>query len=97
MKFTINICLCIAIGYLARRANARNNPCEVQHRPILLTPRQSVECGWSASNEDLLANRARNAVRERELEVLSEKLLNIWALDVVGLLELNNLEDLGNC
>jgi len=32
-------------------------------------------------------------VRKRELEVLGEELLDVWALDVVGLLELNNLED----
>ena len=33
-------------------------------------------------------------MRKRELEVLGEELLDVWALDVVGLLELNNLEDL---
>jgi len=32
-------------------------------------------------------------VRKREFEVLGEELLDIWALDVVGLLELNDLED----
>jgi hypothetical protein len=33
-------------------------------------------------------------VRKREFEVLGEELLDVWALDVVGLLEFNNLEDL---
>jgi hypothetical protein len=33
-------------------------------------------------------------VRKREFEVLGEELLDIGALDVVGLLKFNNLEDL---
>jgi hypothetical protein len=33
-------------------------------------------------------------VRKREFEVLGKQLLDVWALDVVGLLELDNLEDL---
>jgi hypothetical protein len=33
-------------------------------------------------------------VRKRELEVLAEELLDVGALDVVGLLKLDNLEDL---
>jgi hypothetical protein len=33
-------------------------------------------------------------VRKREFEVLGEELLDIGSLDVVGLLEFNNLEDL---
>ena len=35
-----------------------------------------------------------DTVREREFEVLGEELLDVWALDVVGLLELNHFEDL---
>lgn len=31
---------------------------------------------------------------QRELEALDKELLDVWAADVVGLLELNNLEDL---
>lgn len=34
-------------------------------------------------------------MREGELEVLGEELLDVGALDVVGLLELNNLKNLG--
>jgi len=33
-------------------------------------------------------------VRKGEFEVLGEELLDVWALYVIGLLELNNLEDL---
>lgn len=35
-----------------------------------------------------------NTVRKREFEVLRKELLDVWALDIVGLLELNDLEDL---
>lgn len=31
---------------------------------------------------------------ERELEVLDEELLDVWAANIVGLLDLDNLEDL---
>lgn len=33
-------------------------------------------------------------MRKGEFEVLFEELLDVWALDVFGLLNLNNLEDL---
>lgn len=33
-------------------------------------------------------------MRKREFEVLGKELLNVGALDVVGLLELDDLEDL---
>ena len=33
-------------------------------------------------------------VREREFEVLGEELLDVWALDIVGLLELDHFENL---
>lgn len=33
-------------------------------------------------------------MRKREFEVLGKKLLDVWALDVVGLLKLNDLENL---
>jgi hypothetical protein len=35
-------------------------------------------------------------VGQRELEVLDEELLDVRSADVVGLLELNDLEDLGS-
>jgi hypothetical protein len=33
-------------------------------------------------------------VGQRELEVLGEELLDVWSADVVGLLNLNDLENL---
>jgi hypothetical protein len=33
-------------------------------------------------------------VRKRELEVLGEELLNVWALYIIGLLDFDDLEDL---
>ena len=36
----------------------------------------------------------RDAVGEGELEVGTQKLPDVWAADVVGLLDLNNTEDL---
>jgi hypothetical protein len=35
-------------------------------------------------------------VGQRELEALDEELLDVWAADIVGLLDLNNLENLGH-
>ena len=44
--------------------------------------------------EDLLAGAPTNAVRKRKFQVLGEELLNVWAADVISLLNLNDLEDL---
>lgn len=33
-------------------------------------------------------------MRKRELEVLGEELLDVWAADVIGLFNLDDLEDL---
>ena len=53
-----------------------------------------VEGGRAVSGKDLLAGSLGNAVGKRELEVLGEELLDVWAADVLGLLDLDNLEDL---
>ena len=45
-------------------------------------------------SEDLAARLLADAVGQRELEVLGEELLDVRAADVVGLLNLNDLEDL---
>lgn len=45
-------------------------------------------------SEDLLASRLGGAVRQRELEVLGEELLDVGAADVLGVVDLDNLEDL---
>lgn len=49
------------------------------------------------SSEDLLSSSLGNAVRKGELEILGEELLDVWAADVLGLLDLDNLEDLFVC
>lgn len=43
--------------------------------------------------EDLLAGAPTNAVRKREFQVLGEELLDVWAADVIGLLNFDDLED----
>lgn len=53
-----------------------------------------VEGGRAVGGEDLLAGGLGDAVREGELEVLGEELLDVWAADVLGLLNLDDLEDL---
>lgn len=55
------------------------------------------ESGRTLGSEDLLASLLVDAVGQRELEALDKELLDVWAADVVGLLELNNLEDLQIC
>ncbi|NWN33528.1 hypothetical protein GY663_30590, partial [Klebsiella michiganensis] len=52
------------------------------------------ESGWAVGREDLLARLLVDAVGQRELEVLGEELLDVWSADVVGLLYLDDLEDL---
>ena len=54
----------------------------------------SIESRGPVCGEDLLAGAPTNAVRERKFQVLGEELLDVWAADVIGLLNLNDLEDL---
>jgi hypothetical protein len=55
------------------------------------------ESGRSLGREDLLASRLPvDAVGQRELQALDEELLHVWAADVGGLRDLDNLEDLCN-
>jgi hypothetical protein len=62
------------------------------------TPNATVKCSvkgrWALAGKDLAAGRLRDAVRKRELEVFGKELLDVWSLDIIGLLELNDLEDL---
>lgn len=51
------------------------------------------EGGRAVGREDLLASLRGVAVGQRELEVLGEELLDVGAADVLGLLNLNDLED----
>lgn len=45
-------------------------------------------------SEHLLASGLAVAVRQRELEVLGEELLDVRAADVLGVVDLNDLQDL---
>lgn len=62
--------------------NLRANPLIERRRPL--------------RNKQLLSQTLGNTVRKRELEVLGEELLDVWSLDVVGLFNLDDLEDLYN-
>lgn len=66
------------------------SPARSQH----LNPSRLVEGRWSLAGEQLGGVGLGNTVRKRELEVLGKELLDVRALHVVGLLELNHLEDL---
>jgi hypothetical protein len=57
-----------------------------------LETRHLEEGGRAGGGEDLLALRGV-AVGQRELEVLGQKLLDVGATNVLGLLNLNDLED----
>lgn len=52
------------------------------------------ESGWARVGVQLLSGKLGGAVGQRELEVLGEELLDVGAADGVGLLDLNDLEDL---
>ena len=54
----------------------------------------SSECRWSMRSKQLLTACLRNTVWQREFKVLSEELLDVWTLDVVRLLDLDDFEDL---
>ena len=43
-----------------------------------------------------LSSSLGDAVRKRKFEILGEELLDVWALDIVSLFELNDLEDLNS-
>ena len=45
-------------------------------------------------SEDLLANGLGDTVGKGELEVLGEELLDVGAADILGLLDLDDLDDL---
>ena len=46
------------------------------------------------SGEQVLSGRFGDTMWKREFEVLAEELLDIWALDIIGLLDLDDFEDL---
>lgn len=52
------------------------------------------ESGRAGGAENLLVVEARNTVGKREREILGDQLLDVRALDVLGLLDLNDTENL---
>jgi len=69
------------------------NPVPYRPNPNFI-PARSVESRWAFTDENLSAGRLGNAMRKGESQALGEELLDVRALNVVGLLELNNLENL---
>ena len=61
--------------------------------PPLSDPHLS-KSGRSMSGEQSLARGLGHTVRKREFEVLGEQLFDVRALDIIGLLELDNFKDL---
>ena len=55
------------------------------------------ERGRPGGAEDLLVADPGRTVGQREGEVLAEELLDVGSLDVIGLLDLDDTEDLGAC
>ena len=54
----------------------------------------SSKSGRALRAEDLLGADSRDAVGQGESELLGDELLDVGALDVLGLLNLDNAEDL---
>lgn len=57
------------------------------------TAYSSEESAWTLVSKDLLAVLWWIAMWQRELEVLCEKLLDVWTADVVDLFNFNHLKD----
>lgn len=53
-----------------------------------------MEGAGPLGNEHLLCRALRHAVRQRELQVLGDELLDVRTADIGSLLEFDNLEDL---
>lgn len=53
-----------------------------------------MEGAGPLGNKHLLCRALRHAVRQRELQVLGDELLDVRAADIGSLLELDNLQDL---
>ena len=63
-------------------------------RYTIICASRLVEGRWTLGGEDSGTGSLGDAVWKWELEVLGEELLDVWALDVLGLLELDDLENL---
>ena len=66
--------------------------CRIPARKTMTIPLS--ESRRTLGAEELLRAGARDTVGERELEVLGDELLNVGPLDVLGLLELDDAENL---
>lgn len=70
----------------------------ISHKPptIHIIPETTnlCECGGTGGAEDLLVADTGDTVGERERETLGDELLDVRALDVFGLLNLDNAENL---
>lgn len=53
-----------------------------------------MEGAWSLGREDLASNALGHAMWEGKLQILCEKLLEVWTLDIGSLLDLDDFEDL---
>ena len=63
-------------------------------RYTIICASRLVEGRWTLGGEDSGTGSLGDAVWKWELEVLGEELLDVWALDVLGLLKLDDLENL---
>jgi hypothetical protein len=59
-----------------------------------MTPSHLVESVGASSSKDILVALGCLSVRQRELEVFGDELLDVRSPDVLGLLNLDDLEDL---
>ena len=81
----------------------RTVPCRSEHlkkyshppsRKTIARRNLSSERRWSLGAEDLLGRSLGDTVRQGEAQVLGDQLLDVGALDLIGLLQLDNSQDL---
>lgn len=90
----VNSCYAICWCYLLNSLEPK--PVHTSNTPRIHPMQCSnlIESRRSLGSEDVLVGLRWVAVREREFEVLGEELADVWAADVVELLNFNDLEDL---
>jgi hypothetical protein len=62
-----------------------------------MTPSHLVESVGASGGKDVLAALGCLAMGQRELEIFGDELLDVRSPDVLGLLDLDDLEDLFRC
>jgi hypothetical protein len=65
-----------------------------QPSPSTTAAKCLVESRWSLAGEDLGASCLGNTVRKREFEVLGKELLDVWSLNIIRLLKLDDFQNL---